>query len=134
MGDCATTRMCFQTPAPLVLEAAFDGGRLTSDGGLCWLAKADEQLGLCEAIARQVPEWRGPSVRHSLLTLVRQRVYQIACGYEDQDDADALRKDPLLKSGALARDRSRPRQPTDDLAPGERPRRQGLSANRSCPL
>jgi DDE family transposase len=98
MGDCATTRMCFQTPAPLVLEAAFDGGRLTSDGGLCWLAKADEQLGLCEAIARQVPEWRGPSVRHSLLTLVRQRVYQIACGYEDQDDAYALRKDPLLKS------------------------------------
>jgi hypothetical protein len=89
--------MHFQTPAPLVLEAAFDGGRITSDGGLCWLAKADEQLGLCEAIARQVPEWRGPSVRHSLLTLVRQRVYQIACGYEDQDDADALRSDPLLK-------------------------------------
>jgi Transposase DDE domain group 1 len=98
MGDSATTRMRFETPAPLVLEAAFDGGKLTSDGGLCWLAKADEQLGLCEAIARQVPEWRGPSVRHSLLTLVRQRVYQIACGYEDQDDADALRKDPLLKS------------------------------------
>jgi hypothetical protein len=98
MGDSATTRMRFETPAPLFLEAAFDGGKLTSDGGLCWLAKADEQLGLCEAIARQVPEWRGPSVRHSLLTLVRQRVYQIACGYEDQDDADALRKDPLLKS------------------------------------
>jgi hypothetical protein len=98
MSDSATTRMCFQTPAPLDLEAAFDGGLITSDGGLCWLAKADEQLGLCEAIARQVPEWRGPSVRHSLLTLVRQRVYQIACGYEDQDDADALRKDPLLKS------------------------------------
>ena len=97
MSDSATTRMHFQTPAPLVLEAAFDGGRITSDGGLCWLAKADEQLGLCEAIARQVPEWRGPSVRHSLLTLVRQRVYQIACGYEDQDDADALRSDPLLK-------------------------------------
>ena len=98
MSDSATTRMRFQTPAPLVLEATFDGGRITSDGGLCWLAKADEQLGLCEAIARQVPEWRGPSVRHSLLTLVRQRVYQIACGYEDQDDADALRSDPLLKS------------------------------------
>ena len=98
MGDSATTRMRFETPAPLVLEAAFDGGRITSDGGLCWLAKADEQLGLCEVIARQIPEWRGSSVRHSLLTLVRQRVYQIACGYEDQDDADTLRKDPLLKS------------------------------------
>ncbi len=36
-------------------------------------------------------------MRHSLLTLVRQGVYQIACGYEDQDDADTLRRDPLLK-------------------------------------
>jgi hypothetical protein len=97
MSDCATTRMRFQTSAPLVLEAAFDGGRITSDGGLCWLAEADEQLGLCEAIARRVPEWRGPSVRHSLLRLVRQRVYQIAYGYEDQNDSDALRSDPLLK-------------------------------------
>lgn len=87
----------FET-VPLELEAAFDGGRITSDGGLLWLAQIDRDLGLCEAIAGHVPEWRGArSVRHSLLTLVRQRVYQIACGYEDQNDADALRKDPLLK-------------------------------------
>ena len=97
MDDCATTRMRFETPAPLPLEAAFDGGRLTSDGGLAWLARADRELGLCEAIAEKVPEWRGPSLRHPLSTLVRQRVYQIACGYEDQNDSDALRKDPLLK-------------------------------------
>ncbi len=51
-----------------------------------------------EAVAEHVPEWRrGRSIRHSLLSLVRQRVYQIACGYEDQNDADALRADPLLK-------------------------------------
>ena len=37
------------------------------------------------------------AVRHALETLVRQRVFQIACGYEDQDDADTLRSDPLLK-------------------------------------
>jgi hypothetical protein len=61
------------------------------------LSEVDEQLGLCETIAKHVPEWRSQSVRHSLLTLVRQRVYQIASGYEDQNDADALRKDPLLK-------------------------------------
>lgn len=89
--------MRFQTPTPLALEAAFDGGRLTSDGGLAWLAQADRELGLCEEIARHVPERRGPSVRHSLETLVRQRVLQIACGYEDQNDSDALRTDPLLK-------------------------------------
>lgn len=96
MMDCATSPLRFGT-APLELEAAFDGGRITSDGGLLWLADADERLGLCKAIASHVPEWRGPSLRHSLLSLVRQRVYQIACGYEDQNDADTLRKDPLLK-------------------------------------
>jgi hypothetical protein len=89
--------MRFQTPTPLTLEAAFDGGRITSDGGLVWLAKADEEIGVCRAISGHVPEWRGPSLRHPLATLVRQRVYQIACGYEDQNDADALRRDPLLK-------------------------------------
>lgn len=89
--------MRFKT-APLELEAAFDGGRITSDGGLLWLARIDRDLGLCEAVAEHVPEWRcDRSVRHSLATLVRQRVYQIACGYEDQNDADTLRKDPLLK-------------------------------------
>lgn len=96
MEDSATSPIRFET-APLELEAAFDGGRITSDGGLLWLAEADGQLGLCEAIAEQIPEWRGRSARHSLLTLVRQRVYQIASGYEDQNDADSLRSDPLLK-------------------------------------
>lgn len=97
MTDSATTAMRFDTPAALALEAAFDGGRLTSDGGLVWLAEADGALGLCEAIARWVPEWRRGAVTHSLGDLVRQRVLQIACGYEDQDDADSLRSDPLLK-------------------------------------
>ncbi len=97
MRDSAITRTRFETPTPLALEAAFDGGRLTSDGGLAWLAEVDRELGLCEEIAGHVPEWRGPSVRHSLTTLVRQRVLQIASGYEDQNDADSLRTDPLLK-------------------------------------
>jgi hypothetical protein len=79
------------------LEATFDGGRLTSDGGLPWLGEAEAALGLCAAFAACVPDWRRGPVRHSLETLVRQRVFQIACGYEDQDDADALRTDPLLK-------------------------------------
>ncbi len=97
MSDCATLKTRFDT-SPLQLEAAFDGGRITSDGGLVWLAEVDRELGVCEAIAEHVPEWRnGSSVRHSLETLVRQRVYQIACGYEDQDDSDTLRADPLLK-------------------------------------
>jgi hypothetical protein len=96
-NNSATTTFSFATPTPLPLEATFDGGRLTSDGGLPWLAQADEALGLCAAFARLIPEWRRGPVRHSLEALVRQRVYQIACGYEDQNDADTLRTDPLLK-------------------------------------
>jgi hypothetical protein len=87
----------FATATSLPLAAAFDGGRLTSDGGLPWLAEADTALGLCDALAAGIPDWRRGPVRHSLATLVRQRVFQIACGYADQDDADALRSDPLLK-------------------------------------
>ena len=98
MNDSATRKTRFETLTPLRLEAAFDGGRITSDGGLAWLAEeADRELGLCETIASEIPEWRGPSVRHSLVALVRQRIYQIACGYQDQNDAHTLRCDPLLK-------------------------------------
>ncbi len=95
--DCATSSALFATSTPLPLHAAFDGGRLTSDGGLPWLAEADRALGLCALIARYVPEWRRRTAQHALETLVRQRVFQIACGYADQDDADTLRHDPLLK-------------------------------------
>jgi hypothetical protein len=96
-SQSATPMYQFATAAALALEAAFDGGRLTSDGGLPWLAEAEEAVGVCAALAACVPEWRRGHVRHSLAALVRQRVFPIACGYEDQDDADTLRGDPLLK-------------------------------------
>jgi hypothetical protein len=97
VSQSATAPIPFAAPLPVPLEARFDAGQLTSDGGLPWLAEADAVLGLCAALAAEVPEWRRGSVRHSLEALVRQRVFQIACGYEDQDDADSLRSDPLLK-------------------------------------
>jgi hypothetical protein len=97
MEDCATNELQFETPTSLALEAAFDGGRLTSDGGLLWLSEVDKDLGLCEAMAKHVPEWRKREGHHSLMTLFKQRVYQIACGYEDQNDSNTLREDPLLK-------------------------------------
>lgn len=95
--DSATPSVTFATDTPLALEAAFDGGRLTSDGGLPWLAEAEAALGLLSAFAEIIPDWRKGPVRHSLQALIRQRVFQIASGYEDQDDADSLRTDPLLK-------------------------------------
>ena len=97
MTHSATERQRFTTTAGLRLRATFDAGRLTSDGGLPWLAAADQDLGLCASLAGCVPEWRHGPVRHSLLELVRQRVFQIACGYADQNDASTLRSDPLLK-------------------------------------
>jgi Transposase DDE domain group 1 len=57
----------------------------------------DSEMGLCEAISECVKEWRKRKGRHSLASLVKQRVFQIACGYEDQNDSDTLREDPLLK-------------------------------------
>ena len=95
--DSATSGYTFATATPLPLHAAFDGGRLTSDGGLLWLAEADTALSLCALVASFVPEWRRRNGQHPLETLVRQRIFQIACGYEDQDDADTLRHDPLFK-------------------------------------
>jgi hypothetical protein len=97
MAESTPGRISFLTRAGVPLVAAFDGGRLTSDGGLPWLAEADGALGLCATLARCIPDWRRGPVIHTLETLVRQRVFQIACGYEDQDDADTLRSDPLLK-------------------------------------
>jgi hypothetical protein len=97
MTDSPTPTYHFHTLAPLALEAAFDGGRLTSDGGLTWLAHADAAIGVCAEIAAHIPDWRREARVHPLATLIMQRVYQIACGYEDQNDATTLRHDPLLK-------------------------------------
>src|SRR3954451_16500151 len=97
MVDPTTPVLTFDSPAGGPVDVAFDAGRLTSDGGLPWLAEADHALGFCAALARCIPDWRRGPVRHSLATLVQQRVYQIACGYADQNDATTLRTDPLLK-------------------------------------
>jgi hypothetical protein len=97
MADSPTSPFVFHPFPSLALEAAFDGGRLTSDGGLPWLARADAAIGVCAEIAACIPDWRREARVHPLAMLVCQRVYQIACGYEDQNDADTLRHDPLLK-------------------------------------
>ena len=59
-------------------------------------------VGVCAALAACVPEWRRGGVRHSLEALVRQRVFQIACGYEDQNDADTPAHRPAAQAGLWA--------------------------------
>ena len=77
----------------------FDGGDISSDGGLVLLAQADAQLGLTRRMAACLRDVRQPGkVRHRLEELLAQRVYQIAAGYEDCNDADDLRHDPVLKT------------------------------------
>lgn len=97
MPQSATATIPFALPASLPLEVDFLGGRLTSDGGLPWLAEADATLGLTDALAAVIPDWRHRRGQHDLQELLAQRIYQIACGYEDQNDATTLRADPLLK-------------------------------------
>jgi Transposase DDE domain group 1 len=92
----STAPVRFAGTAPLPLEVDFLGGHLTGDGGLPWLAVADQALELTATLAAQIPDWRTRHSRHPLAILVAQRVDQIACGYADQNDADALRANPLL--------------------------------------
>lgn len=97
MRKSATPAIRFAGRSSLPLDVDFGAGMVTSDGGLAWIAEADAALGLTAALAAVIPDWRTRRGRHDLATLVAQRVYQIACGYEDQNDADTLRTDPLLK-------------------------------------
>lgn len=79
------------------LVGAFDGGAITSNGGVALLAGADAKLGLAERLAACFTDHRVPdAIRHSLPDLLRQRIFGLALGYEDLIDHDALRFDPAL--------------------------------------
>ena len=95
-----TTILPFSFPAVgrKKLTADFDGGRLTSDGGVMLLAMAERRLGIAERLARAFPDRRDPSrITHTLADMIRARAFAIACGYEDADDLDSLRVDPAFK-------------------------------------
>jgi hypothetical protein len=80
------------------IVARFDGGRLSSDGGVFVLREVEARLGLAETLAACLPDGRDPDrLTHSLADMIRARIFAIACGYEDCDDLDALRGDPAFK-------------------------------------
>jgi hypothetical protein len=86
------------------IRAVFDAAPISSDGGAVLLAQADKRVGVVEAIARVIPEWRDVRrIDHTIDEVVRQRVFQISLGYEDCNDATTLRSDPVLKT-CLGRD------------------------------
>jgi hypothetical protein len=76
----------------------FDGGRLSSDGGLILLGDPDEQIGLTRDLAAVLRDPRDPRrIDFTAHDLLKQRVFQIAAGYEDANDANTLRHDPIFK-------------------------------------
>jgi hypothetical protein len=81
------------------LHARFDAAPISSDGGAPLLAALDRKLGLVDGLAQAVRDPRDARYTdHSLTDLLRQRIFQIALGYEDCNDADTLRHDPVLKA------------------------------------
>jgi hypothetical protein len=80
------------------ITAAFDGGWLSSDGGVLLLAGADRRLGLIDTLAAIIPDHRDQGlITHTMSDILRARVFAIACGYADADDLDDLRRDPAFK-------------------------------------
>src|SRR4030088_757338 len=98
MTDDNLLPFCFPAVRRKKITAAFDGGRISSDGGVMLLAQADRRLGIAERLARAIPDGRDPDrVTHLLPDILRARIFAIACGYEDADDLDRLRFDPAFK-------------------------------------
>ena len=98
MTDTTIPPFAFPAVARKKITADFDGGRLTSDGGVMLLALAERRLGIAERLARAFPDRRDPSrITHTLADMIRARAFAIACGYEDADDLDFLRTDPAFK-------------------------------------
>jgi len=80
------------------ITAAFDGGRISSDGGVMLLAAAERRLQLADRLAAAIHDPRDPTrVRHAMADILRARIFAIACGYEDANDLDLLRTDPAFK-------------------------------------
>jgi hypothetical protein len=98
MSDTTTETFGFPAIGRKKIIAAFDGGRLTSDGGVMLLAAVERDMGIAERFAGLIADPRNPAfITHSVADILRARMLAIACGYEDADDLDHLRSDPGFK-------------------------------------
>ena len=95
--ECSTTLFEFAPVEARKVVAGFDGGTMTSNAGGLLLGGADKAIKLIERVAKCFVDRRDPSlIEHSVATLVGQRIFGLALGYEDLNDHDALRHDPLF--------------------------------------
>ncbi len=97
------------------IVARFDGASMSSDGGLLALREVERRLGIASRLAACISDPRAPGrVRHGPDEIIRIRMLMIAAGYEDGNDADSLRSDPMFKlaMGRLPDDADLCSQPT----------------------
>ncbi len=100
MAYSTPEQLSFHPVAGHTIRADFEGGALSSDFGALLLRGIDRQIGLTARLAAAIHDTRHPSyIDHPLRDLLAQRIYQIASGYGDGNDANSLRHDPLFKLG-----------------------------------
>ena len=103
--ECMPDALHFHAAQGHDVVARFDGGTLTSDGGAVLLREVERATGIVARFAACFTDYRAPAwIEHSVASLVAQRVYGLALGYEDLNDHDALRADPLFAVLAGAAD------------------------------
>jgi Transposase DDE domain group 1 len=97
MTQCTHAAFDFHDLGRRSVQAGFDGGHITSEGGALLLREVERRSGIIARTAACFKDFRDPDViEHTLGSLVAQRVYGLALGYEDLNDHDQLRSDPLL--------------------------------------
>jgi hypothetical protein len=102
---CNSSKSSFQPLGSRRVEAAFNAGRVSSDAGVLLLRETAEALALFPLLEECFVDHRDPSrVEHSLKELLAQRIFALACGYEDLNDHDYLRDDPLFAVAVGKRD------------------------------
>jgi hypothetical protein len=95
MGE--TQNQPFQLSFNTSLKVAFQGSRVTSDGGLILVRELDERLGFSELIEQHLSDSRGKNTQLPLADLLRQSVYSRLAGYEDMNDAERVSQDPTFR-------------------------------------
>ena len=122
MTDCTGQQYMFQGPGRRQIVAKFDGGSITSDGGAVLLGQLDHKRKILQRFAECFRDFRDSDrTEHTVEQLLRQRIFGVALGYEDLNDHEELRFDPLLaslvgKSDPLGRNRRQERDRGKALA------------------
>ncbi len=97
MTECTQSSFCFFSEFQREIVARFDGGTITTEAGSLLLHRTEQKTGILRQFADCFRDYRDPErIEHSVRQLLRQRIYGLALGYEDLNDHEQLRADPLL--------------------------------------